>query len=356
MSDAISENISSLKAVSPRMAKKLATEYIWAGLVPYIEGSPGIGKTEVVEQIADELNLKLLEYSTATGEPVDVTGLPDFEDGKAVFRPFKDNFPTYDVPLPTKPDGKSKYDGWLIFLDEMNAGERAMQAAFFKVLLNRKMGLVPLHERVAFIGAGNLETDNAIVNPLSTPMQSRLAHVRMETSYDDWVRDVAIVRDYDTRLMAYLSMNPDKLMDFRPDHNDGTFCCPRTWGFANRLVKDKPIDITRFHALAGVITSGVASDFISFVEAGADLVSFDEIMKNPSGARVPMSRSGMWMTVSGLIQKIDRKNFTALVAYINQYSMDFRILFFRGALIRDPSLRTHPDFVDAMISLQRYLS
>ena len=58
-------------------------------------------------------------------------------------------------------------------------------------------------------------------------MQSRLIHFVMEVSFTEWLEDVAIKEGYDSRLIAFLSMYPKYLMDFRPDHQEKTFCCPR---------------------------------------------------------------------------------------------------------------------------------
>ncbi len=30
----------------------------------------------------------------------------------------------------------------------------------------------------------------------------------------------------------------NKLMDFDPEHEDKTFCCPRTWEFVNNIIKE----------------------------------------------------------------------------------------------------------------------
>ena len=60
-------------------------------------------------------------------------GLPKFEDNKATFVPF-DIFPLSDWKLP---EGK---EGWLLFLDEFNSASKAVQAASYKLILDRCIG------------------------------------------------------------------------------------------------------------------------------------------------------------------------------------------------------------------------
>ena len=66
------------------------------------------------------------------------------------------------------------YAGWLLFLDEFNSASVAVQAASYKIVLDRMVGKGHLHKNVAVVCAGNLESDGAIVEQMSTPLQSRL--------------------------------------------------------------------------------------------------------------------------------------------------------------------------------------
>ena len=95
-------------------------------LVPFIQSSPGCGKSALVRQIADEAGFELIDYRLATADPTDIQGLPHFEheiyeyveNGEikthersvAKFVPFN-FFPIEDTKLPK---GKK---GWLLFLN-----------------------------------------------------------------------------------------------------------------------------------------------------------------------------------------------------------------------------------------------
>src|SRR5690606_8713131 len=132
--------------------------------------------------------------------------------------PFADLFPTEDTPVP------EGFDGWGLFLDEFNSAPKGVQAAAYKLTLDRMTGQHKLHERVAMVLAGNLSTDRAITNPISTAMQSRVVHLLMEINFEEWYYDVALKENYDPRIIAFLNYKNSYLMDFRPDHNENTFC------------------------------------------------------------------------------------------------------------------------------------
>lgn len=352
--------------VTPRQAKGHIIEILLAGLVPFLRSSPGMGKSAIYKAIAEEYNLELIDIRLSTCAPEDLTGLPFFSDGKAQFLPF-DMFPTEDTPLP---EGK---DGWLIFLDEFNSASKSVQAAAYKLVLDKMVGLKKLHSRCMLAAAGNLDTDRAITNNVGTALQSRFIHLEMHLVVDaqgqhsEFMTDVAFKYDWDSRVIAFLSYLPDRLMDFRPDHNDKTFCCPRTWDFTQRLIKGKVynfVDVngTQVYEMdakaamyGGAITSGTAIEFINFTKVFTSLPTMADILRDPGGVPIPGDPPVRFATSSMLISQATDQNFTKVTDYINRMSAEFRTLFFRGLLVRKPELRGHPAFRSAMLELSRYL-
>lgn len=335
---------------TPRQVRKFVTECLYAGLVPFVQSSPGMGKSTIMRNVAQDLQLKLIDHRLSTSAPEDLSGLPRFDDqGRAMFSPFVDLFPLEDTP---KPEGK---EGWMLFLDEFNSASKSVQAASYKLILDRMTGQRKLHEHCVITAAGNLSTDRAITNPISTAMQSRVVHLEMQISFEEWLYDVALKEAYDSRIIAYLSQFPSKLMDFRPDHNEKTFCCPRTWEFVNALIKNKDVTDESAVLLAGTITSGTAVDFVQFTKVFHNLVTTAEIRKDPVNCRVPTDVGAKWAVISHMMEKITKENFDDLSTYANRFTIDFRILFYRSILVRNPNLRQHPAFIRAMSELARYL-
>lgn len=338
---------------TPRQARAAIQDCIEAGLVPFLQSSPGMGKSSIVNSISDDYDLFLLDERLSTRSPVDIAGIPDFQmhgdRRSATFTPF-DVFPLDDTPLPK---GKN---GWLLFLDEFNSASKSVQAAAYKLILDRMVGLRKLHSNVAIACAGNLSTDRAITNPLSTAMQSRVIHLEMIISHKEWLEDVALKQNYDHRIIAFLNYQSSKLMDFRPDHNEKTFCCPRTWEFMNRLVKNKEVTDEKIRTYAGTITSGVAVEFVTFTKVYQDMPTLRQILNEPEETRVPQDPPTRWAVISMLMDKITADNFEDMAKYVNRFPADFRVLFFRSINMRQPKLRTHPQFAKALSELSRYFN
>jgi len=342
-------NAQDLYRSTPRQAREFVLDVLYAGLVPFLQSSPGLGKSSIMASIAKELNLFLIDHRLSTSPPEDLSGLPDFKDGYAYFAPFRELFPLTDAQIP------EGYSGWLIFLDEFNSAKKDTQAAAYKLILDRMVGQHRLHDNCLVAAAGNLSTDRAIVNPLSTAMQSRVIHIEMVESYDEWLVDVALPQKYDPRVIAYLSQYPSRLMDFKPDHTDKTFSCPRTWEFTNRLIKGKQNLSSKTTLLAGTITAGIAADFVTFASVYENIPKISEIMKDPDNHFIPRDNATKWAVVSSLLEHVNKESLDALASYANRFDLSFRILFFRSVMVANKSLRQEAPFVKAMLELAKYL-
>lgn len=357
MTDPATGGVDSLYTLTPRQLAAKLEKSFYAGNVPMVKGSPGIGKSSIFKQVAKKLGLKVLDHRLSTSAPEDLSGLPEFftdADGnrRARFAPF-DIFPIEGQSLP------EGFQGWLLFLDEFNSAPKSVQAAAYKLVLDRMVGQSNLHERVLVGCAGNLSTDRAIVNALSTAMQSRLCHFTLVHDHTEWLEDVALKQNYDMRVIAYLNRYKSRLFDFRADHNEDTFCCPRTWEFVNNFVQlEAPgaIPIGETSTYAGTITSGVAVDFVQFTAVFQSLINYKDVLADPENCPIASDNAQQWANITHLMEMVDEKNYGAFAKYANRFALDFRILFFRGTLVQHPELQEHPAFAKAMIDLQRYLN
>jgi len=333
---------------TPRQTRKFILRCMVSGLVVFIQSSPAMGKSAIVGSIAQEYNLEMIDHRLSTSAPEDLTGLPKLGEYFARFLPFE-MFPVEGTPLP---EGKS---GWLLFLDEFNSAPKMVQAAAYKLVLDRMVGQYKLHPNVIIVCAGNLSTDRAIVNPISTAMQSRLVHLTMELNHREFMEDVAFKQHWDSRIIAFLNYKPGLLHDFRPDHNDKSFCAPRTWEFLNKLIKGRPVLEEEAPLYAGTITSGVAVDFIQFTKVYENLPKFETIIKDPEGTTLPGDPPTRYATVTHLIEFVSDGDFDQVATYVNRLPLEFRVLFFRGLLVQKPELKKHQAFRKAMVELSRHL-
>lgn len=218
------------------------------------------------------------------------------------------------------------------------------------------VGQYKLHPQCYIVAAGNLSTDKAIVNNLSTAMLSRLVHIEMEANFMNWLEDVAIKYNYDERIIAYLNMYPNKLMDFNPEHNEKTFCCPRTWEFVNRIINKKS-EIERLTKLiSGTISDGVAVEFVQFSKIYKKLPSFEEIIKNPKKINIPEDLATKWAITTSIVEKTNQENLDKVFFYIDRYDESFQVMFYRMLLMKQPILIGNPVIQKVTRSLYKFMN
>jgi hypothetical protein len=315
--------------------------------VPFVTSSPGLGKSSIFHQIAEDFGLVLIDLRLSQCAPEDLMGLPMREGTKATFAPFK-MFPLKGDALPK---GKN---GWLLLLDEFNSAVKSVQAAAYKIVLDRMIGQEELHEQVWIACAGNLATDRAIVNQQGTAMQSRLIHLEMEVSHTDFMRHAA-KNDFDHRVMGFLEFQPSRLHDFRPDHQDKTFACPRTWEFASKLIKGKPFEKISLNLLAGTVSGGVAVEFHTFMQEYDKLPLYSTILAEPKETDIPVNPSTRFALITLLMDKVNKDTFPDVVLYVKRMPPEFQVIFFRGTLAKDPSIKREQAYADNIMDLTEFL-
>lgn len=307
-----------------------------AGLVPNVLGSPGVGKSDMVNQIAEAFGLYVIDFRAAQSDPTDFNGFPTMNEDRT--RSYYAPPMTFPLENDSIPEG---YSGWLLFFDELNTSPPMVQAAAYKVLLDRMVGQQHLHKKVAMVCAGNLETDKAITQRLSTAMQSRLITIEVKPDVNEWC-EWAQKNGVDHRIVAYVQWRPDNLHAFNANHSDFTFPCPRTYKFASNLfdVWGNTIGIDKLEILKGTVGPGVAAELITFCDIFQDLPTRQQMIDDPDTVLINSSQLDILHAITGIIAKeFDTNSSESLLKIINKMPVEFQVVTVNGILRRDVNMK-----------------
>ena len=220
----------------------------------FLWGPPGIGKSEVVADIATELGGAMIDLRMAQMEPTDIRGIPYFnkESNTMEFAPPGD--------LPSEEFAK-QHPIVVLFLDEMNSAAPSVQAAGYQLILNRCIGKYKLPDNVVIVAAGNRESDKGVTYRMPMPLANRFVHVEMRPDFNSW-QNWAVDKGIHPDIVGYLSFAKQDLYDFDAKSSSKAFATPRSWSFVSDLLSDKDIDEeTLFTLVAGAVGEGLAAKF-----------------------------------------------------------------------------------------------
>ena len=118
----------------------------------------------------------------------------------------------------------------------------------------------------------------------------------------------------------------------------------------------KKLDEDTTPLYAGTISAGVAVEFVQFTAVYERLPSIESILNGT--APVPDELDLRWATISMVASRVSldkRDEIEKLIAYIDNFEISLRVLFFRMVLPRLPLIRRDPLFAKAMASIQAFM-
>jgi MoxR-like ATPase len=185
-------------------------------------GPPGVGKSQMVAQIAQKHAVPVIDIRLSQMEPSDLRGIP-FRNGNQV---------EWAIPA-ILPDAQRHGEAGLLFLDEITSAPPSVSAAAYQLILDRRLGEYRAPPGWAIFAAGNRQGDRGVTYSMPSPLANRFSHFEVETHLDDWVA-WAYKNHIDERIIGFLRFRPELLFDFDPAHNPAAFPSPRSWEFAHR--------------------------------------------------------------------------------------------------------------------------
>ena len=251
MASSVSDNLT----ITSVQARKAILKAFKAKRPLFLWGPPGIGKSEVVQEVADELKGHVIDLRMAQMEPTDIRGIPYFN------RDINKMDWAAPVDLPDE-DLASQYPIVVLFLDEMNSASPAVQAAGYQLILNRRVGKYVLPDNVVIVAAGNRDSDKGVTYRMPMPLANRFLHLEMRadfTSWQTWAVNKAIHKD----VVGYLSFAKQDLYEFDGKSSSRAFATPRSWCFVSDLLNDEDDtdSDTLFNLISGAVGEGLAVKF-----------------------------------------------------------------------------------------------
>ena len=264
--------MSESRTVTALQAKKSLLKAFQVKRPLFLWGPPGIGKSELVENITKELGGHMIDLRLGQMEPTDIRGIPFYNKdiGKMDWAP--------PVELPDE-ELASQYPIVVLFLDELNSAAPSVQSAAYQLILNRRIGKFRLPDNVVMVAAGNRESDKGVTYRMPTPLANRFIHQEMKVDFASW-QEWAVLNKIHKDVVGYLSFAKQDLYDFDAKSASRAFATPRSWTFVSQLLEDDSTDNdTTMNLIAGTVGEGLAVKFMAHRKIAAKMPNPADILK-----------------------------------------------------------------------------
>ena len=330
----------------PETLKTTLKAMIPAGKNTYVEGSPGLGKTEIVKQAVQELGkgFHVVFKHGPTMQPEDLA-LPFMQKANGRLDFARAGW------LPLTGDYKES-DHVVVFIDELPQADNAIQKTLANLMQEREAYGVKLHNKVSFVATGNGTAHRAGANRILSHVRGRMLNLKFEAHLDDWCK-WALDSNIRPEIIAFLRFRPDQLNEF--DANRDINPTPRTWSQGvNDLLGAVDAGVipaeAEYEITEGYVGEGAAVQFQSFVKMYRKLPNPDAVLMQADTYPVPTEPSVLYALSGALAHRATVNNLDRVTAFTKRMPPEYEVLVLLDAIRKTPMLQSTKAFTDFAIT------
>lgn len=239
-----------------------------------LEGHQGIGKTQILKQVADEMGWHYVAVYCAQTSTEDLLGMPTIDKSD----------PNKPRTLYAVPKLFPQEENTIFVLEEINRAPLEVQQSVLQLLTDKKIGDYELPKNTLICACINPTNSLYMTQELDSVFINRMVKINVETSPEEFIA-YAKEQGVEDDILNFISSlnNTEVPIHFTrvPDaKNVGEpIPSPRTWVIADQILKMKPSDKDLLQLLTGAVGKDTASKFIKTRGKTELLISVDQIIK-----------------------------------------------------------------------------
>lgn len=320
-----------------------------SGMSFYLRSAPGRGKTTTVESIPAMLskglgkNMGFVLINGGCFTITDATGylVPTEVEGTmhSVFtKPFW-WWTTEGKPL-------EAYDGGIIFIDEEDKMGVDEKKIIGEGKLSGRLASHKLPPGWVIWSAGNRAEDRSGGTRTLDHLINRHTELNVQDDIDGWT-DWCAHNSVWAPVIAFGNAHPNIVFDSAVPEKQGPWCTPRSIVRTGQLLERMLTPGSKMTPFAqelvyGGIGEAAGRQFITYVELGYDLPTYEEIIAKPGTIAVPDKMASQMLLVYQLAMKVTKKDASPVIEFLKRPEMgkEFAVTFVKLAVKRDYTLYT----------------
>lgn len=241
---------------------------IESGEVPLVIGESGIGKTALAHRVAKEYNYHLVTIDANLLKEGEIGGLPTVINGFTVYATHH--------KLAEISEAVKNGEEVLLFIDELNRCDHAVQQELMNLILNREINGYKLDERVNIIAAMNpsnryegfYESEYQVVD-MDPAQEDRFVWLQMESDIKEWIKWGMSKGNIHQDIIEFISTFPEYL--HTPNSRESLKATPRSWeriSKSYKLYRSKGGNYainTLLNVVRGNVGESITTDFANYI-------------------------------------------------------------------------------------------
>ena len=236
----------------------------------FLVGPPGVGKTEIMSQVAEEMDIALVSYSMTHHTRQSAIGLPFISEHQYCGESYRTTEYTMSEIIASvydKMEETGKREG-MLFLDEINCVSETLAPAMLQFLQMKIFGRHRLPEGWVVITAGNPLEYNNSAREFDLATLDRLKRIDVEPEIGPWLvyaRNNAV----HAAVLNYLSIKKDDFYSVRLTVDGKLFVTARGWVDLSEMIylyEQNDIEVNLELVSQYIQDERIARDFTSYYD------------------------------------------------------------------------------------------
>ena len=193
-------------------------------------GPPGIGKTQIMEQISKECQIGLVSYTITHHTHQSAVGLPFIQEKEFQGKTYSITEYTMSeiiASVYSKMEETGLKEG-ILFIDEINCVSETLAPTMLQFLQNKTFGNQKVPSGWIIVAAGNPSEYNKSVRDFDVVTMDRIRYIHVETDYYVW-KEYAISKHIHPMILSYLELKPNNFYTVSTSVDGMEFVTARGW-------------------------------------------------------------------------------------------------------------------------------
>ena len=272
-------------------------------------GPPGVGKTQIMEQISQECQVGLVAYTITHHTRQSAIGLPFIEKrqfGGKEYAATEYTMSEIVASVYNKIEQTGLAEG-ILFIDEINCVSETLAPAMLQFLQGKSFGNHKIPEGWIIVAAGNPPEYNKSVREFDIVTLDRIRKIDVEPDFEAW-KEYAVRVGIHPAVRSYLDVRQQNFCRLETTVDGKLFATPRGWEDLARLIEV-------YERLGQTVDRELVSEYIQFPKIARDFAGYLELYhKYQDDYQVEKILEGQ--VPAGVYEKLERAAFDERVSVV----------------------------------------